>query len=535
MTTYDDFDADLATVIFEHDDDTVVVVIGSGPGGATVANELCQKGINVVMFEAGKRYKLSDFENDPLYMEDLWSWKDRRTTSGNHPLVSDWPDSPGVQVKAVGGCSVHWVGNAPRIHPHEFKALSTYGPIAGANLMDWPIDYEEMEPFYVPAEDRLGVSGSAGIPEMRPTNSTKMLRTAAKRFGYTRYNNGRVAVNQFPRDGRNGCDEIGFCMSGCKSGAKWSTLYTEIPRAEETGRLELRTEAMVLKVEHNDVGRVSGVVYADKDGAHHRQKARLVCIAGNSIETPRLLLNSESARFPDGLANSSGAVGKHHMMHVNAQVFGIFEQPVNFHRGRVGAGSIEDETVFDPSRGFAGGYYFHAMGGIALPGLAAILAPGGWGRGVAALVEDYTHMGGMFVLGEDLPQENNRITLHPTEKDHYGLPIPHINIDEHANDIAMKNHAYKQGRALLSTLGAKTILDAPMLPSSHNMGTSRMADNPRDGVVNRWGQSHDLANLFISDGSQFTTSGAANPTLTIVALAIRQAKYIAEAMRGNEL
>ena len=530
-----DQDRDVAAVTFDHDKE-IVVVVGSGPGGGTLANELCQNGIDVVLFDAGPRYDyLTDFENDPYLMDQLLSWRDQRRTTGDHPLVRDWPDLPGLQVKAVGGCSIHWVGNCPRLQAHEMKARSTYGEIAGANLMDWPIDFDDIEPYYERAEDRMGVAGSKGIPQMPPNNMSKLMRAAARRVGYTNFHNGRVAINQVPRGGRNACDEIGFCMSGCKSGAKWSTLYTEIPTAEATGHCEVRAKSMVLQVHHNEAGRVTGVLYADEQGAQHFQKARLVCLACNSIEGPRLLLNSASAKFPDGLANSSGLVGKHHMIHVNAQVFATFDKPVNFHRGRVGAGTIEDEIRFDPSRGFAGGYYFLATGGVGLPGLADWMAPKQWGRDVASLFEGYAHMACMYILGEDMPLEQNRITLHPTEKDRHGLPIPLVNMDESRNEIAMKSHAYKQGTALVEALNPNSVVEAPMGPASHNMGTNRMADDPRDGVVNRWGQSHDISNLFVSDGSQFTTSGAANPTLTIVALAIRQAEYIVERMRGNEI
>lgn len=528
-------DHDAPTVTFDHDDGSVVVVVGSGPGGGTLANELCQSGVDVVLFDAGPRYDLGDFENDQYHMDTLLSWRDQRRTTGNHPLVRDWPDLPGLQVKAVGGCSIHWVGNCPRIQAHEFKARSTYGEISGTELMDWPIDFEDIEPYYERAEDRMGVAGSKGIPHMRPTNMSKLMGAAAGRVGYTNFHTGRVAINQAPRNGRNACDEIGFCLSGCKSGAKWSTLYTEIPDAETTGHCELRSNSMVLKVQHNSGGKVTGVLYSDPKGVQHFQKARVVSLACNSIESPRLLLNSASNLFPDGLANSSGLVGKYHMIHVNGQIFATYGKPVNFHRGRVGAGTIEDEKRFDPSRGFVGGYYFLAMGGVALPGMHDLMAPNKWGREVSSFIEEYSHMAGIAIIGEDLPMEKNCITLHSDEKDQYGLPIPHVSLNEGLNEVAMKNHFYKQASALLDAVGSNRIVEAPMGPASHNMGTNRMADNPKDGVVNRWGQCHEIDNLFISDGSQFTTSGSANPTLTIVALAIRQAEHIIYKMRRNEI
>ncbi len=527
-------DDEVAAVTYDHDDDSVVVIVGSGPGGATLANELCQKGISVLMFDAGPRFKIAEFENNEQYMGDLLGWDDVRTTSGTHPLVKDWPTAPAIHVKAVGGCSIHWVGNCPRIKPHEFKTLSTYGAIDGADLADWPISFEDIEPYYVRAEDRMGVASTAGIDPMRSSNMTKVLFHAAKASGYTDYHTGRVAINQTPRDGRNACDEIGFCMSGCKSGAKWSTLYTEIPKAEETGRLEVRPNCMVLQIQHNEQGRATGVLYADKDGNQHVQKGRMVAVACNSIESPRLLLNSATSQFPDGLANSSGCVGKYHMIHTNAQTYATFEKPVNAHRGRTGAGSIEDEGRHDPSRGFAGGYVMLSMGGMGLYGLAAFMGCGDWGRDFTSFMEAYDSVVGVYMIGEDMPLASNRVTLNSDIKDQHGLPVPHCHFDEHPNNVQMKNHFYKQSSALWNSIGANRIYEAKMPPSTHNLGTNRMSDNPNDGVVNKWGQTHDIPNLFVSDGSQFTTGAGCNPTLTIVSLAIRQAEYVMDQLQKNE-
>ncbi len=338
-----------------------------------------------------------------------------------------------------------------------------------------------------------------------------------------------MAINSEPRDGRAACQQIGFCFQGCKSGAKWSTLYVEIPKGEATGKLEVRPDSQVLSIEHDAKGRVSGVVYADKDGNQHRQAARAVCVAGNSIESPRLLLNSASSKFPDGLANSSGQVGKNYMRHMTGSVYAVFDKPVNMHRGTTMAGIITDESKNDPSRGFVGGYEMETLS-LGLPFMAAFLNPGAWGREFASALDMYNHTAGMWLVGEDMPQESNAITLHPTEKDQYGLPVPNVHFDDHPNDVAMRNHAYRQGSALYEAVGASRTFPTPPYPSTHNLGTNRMSENARDGVVNKFGQTHDIANLFVSDGSQFTTGAAENPTLTIVALAIRQADYIADQM-----
>lgn len=361
-----------------------------------------------------------------------------------------------------------------------------------------------------------------------------MFEAGARKLGYKEVHTGRMAINSEPRDGRGACQQIGFCFQGCKSGAKWSTLYVDIPKGEKTGNLEVRPNSQALQIEHDDTGKVTGVVYADKDGNRQRQKARAVCVAGNSIESPRLLLNSASAKFPDGLANSSGQVGRNYMRHMTGSVYAIFEKPVRMWRGTTMAGIISDESGHDPARGFAGGYEMETLS-IGLPFMAAFLEPGAWGRDFAAMMDGYERMAGMWLVGEDMPQEKNAITLHPTEKDQHGLPVPNVHFDDHPNDVAMREHAYRQGAAVYEAVGAVKTHRTPPYPSTHNLGTNRMSENPRDGVVNRHGRSHDVKNLFVSDGSQFTTGAAENPTLTIVALAIRQADYIADSMSKGEI
>jgi choline dehydrogenase-like flavoprotein len=291
---------------------------------------------------------------------------------------------------------------------------------------------------------------------------------------------------------------------------------------------------MVVKINHDASGKVTGVVYADKDGKLQEQKARIVAVAGNSIESPRLLLNSNSSKFPDGLANSSGQVGKNYMRHTTGSVYAIFDKPVHMYRGTTMAGIVRDEARHDPSRGFVGGYELETLS-LGLPFMAAFLDPGAWGRSFTAAMDRYDHMAGMWIVGEDMPQEKNAITLHPTEKDKYGLAIPNVHFDDHPNDVAMRNHAYQQGSAVYDAVGAVRTFPTPPYPSTHNLGTNRMSEKPRDGVVNKWGQAHDVPNLFVSDGSQFTTGAAENPTLTIVSLAIRQADHIAERMKKGEL
>ncbi|WP_412506491.1 GMC family oxidoreductase [Roseovarius sp. SYSU LYC5161] len=518
---------------FDLNDDNVIVVIGTGAGGGVLSNELAQRGVSVVALEAGGRYLPQDYVNDEWESFGQLAWLDMRTTSGSWRVSNDFPNLPAWIVKAVGGTTTHWAGASLRFQDHEWKAKTNYGDVQGANLLDWPIDGAEMAPWYDKAEKKLGVTRTNGLKGLPGNNNFKVFEAGARAMGYKEVHTGRMAINSEEYDGRMACQQTGFCFQGCKWGAKWSSAYTDIPRGEATGNLEVREKAHVLRIEHGEDGRVNGVVYADADGNEVKQKARAVCVAGNSFESPRILLNSASSMYPDGLANSSGQVGRNYMRHMTGSVYATFEEPVRMWRGTTMAGIIQDEARHDPSRGFVGGYELETLS-LGLPFMAAFLDPGGWGREFTTALDSYENMAGMWIVGEDMPQETNRVTLNHDVKDQYGMPVADVHFDDHPNDIAMRNHAYEQGKAVYDAVGATRSFPTPPYPSTHNLGTNRMSENPRDGVVNKWGRTHDVDNLFVSDGSQFTTGAAENPTLTIVALAMRQAEHIAgELSRGN--
>ena len=519
---------------FEKTDDSVVVIIGSGAGGGTLANELCQKGVKVVVLEAGARQTTASFVNDEWKSFGQIAWLDPRTTSGTWRVAKDFAGLPAWICKTVGGTTTHWAGASLRLQDHEFRAKTFYGGIPGANLADWPLTLKELEPWYDKAEDKMGVTRTHGIPGLPGNNNFKVMHAGAKKLGYQEVHTGNMAINSVPRQGRGRCMQIGFCFQGCKSGAKWSTLYTEIPAAERTGNFELRPESHVTRIEHDDAGKATGVVYFDKDGKEQRQKARIVCVAGNSIETPRLLLLSSSNKFPDGLANSSGQVGRNYMRHMTGSVYAAFKQPVHMYRGTTMAGIIRDEARHDTKRGFAGGYELETLS-LGVPFMAAFLNPGGWGSEFTEYMDNYTHLAGMWLVGEDMPRETNRVTLNKDVKDKYGSAAPNVHFDDHDNDIAMRNHAFTQGEKVYQAAGAIKTFRTPPYPSTHNLGTCRMGASVKDSVCNSFGQTHDVANLFISDGSQFTTGGAENPTLTIVTLAIRQADQIAKMMSARSI
>jgi choline dehydrogenase-like flavoprotein len=522
------------TAPFELSDDSVVVIIGTGAGGGVLANELAQKGVSVVALEAGGRHLPEDFINDEWDSFGQLAWLDPRTTSGDWRVAKDFSGLPAWIVKSVGGTTQHWAGASLRFQDYEWKARTTYGDVEGANLLDWPIDPAEMDPWYTMAEDKLGVTRTGGRPGLPGNNNYKVFEAGAKKLGYKEVHTGRMAINSDNNRDRSMCQQTGFCFQGCKWGAKWSAGYVDIPEGEATGNLEVRSHSHVARILHNEAGKVTGVEYFDKDGNLQMQKARIVCVAGNSFESPRLLLNSASEMFPNGLANSSDQVGRNYMRHMTGSVYAVFDKPVKMWRGTTMAGIIQDESRHDPSRGFVGGYELETLS-LGLPFMAAFLDPGAWGREFTSALDQYENMAGMWIVGEDMPQADNRVTLNMEVKDQHGLPVANVHFDEHPNDVAMRSHAYRQGQAVYDAVGATRTFPTPPYPSTHNLGTNRMSEKPEDGVVNKWGQTHDIENLFVSDGSQFTTGAAENPTLTIVALAIRQADHIAREMSAGNI
>ena len=519
----------------EHDDTNTVVIIGSGAGGGTLAHELTRRGIKVVLLEAGARQSLASFSQVPGEAFAQLTWLEPRTQSGSTTVVEDYPTLPSWTAKTVGGTTVHWTGASLRARPWELRARTTYGAIDGASLIDWPLDHQELLPYYQKAEQRMLVTRRNGNPGLPASNHFKVFYYGAKRIGYKQVHTGYMAINTRPADARGMCIQQGFCVQGCKTGAKWSTLYTEIPRAEATGNLDLRPECRAVRIEHGDDGRVTGVVYRDSAGTEQRQKARVVCVACNAVETARLLLLSESSKYPHGLANASDQVGRHFCHHTGCFVWGVFDKPIDFWRGTTLAGVVLDETRHDPKRGFAGGYHLE-MAALDLPSIALAGFPQTlWGRDLGFVMDRYRCMAGIYVNGEDLPRSTNRITLNPDVKDQFGLPVANIHVDDHPNNDAMRRHGQQQSKALFEAAGAIKVLMSRQTPATHNMCAARMSRDPDDGVVNAHGQAHGISNLFVSDGSAMTTPSSANPTLTIVALALRQGNYIARQMNARAI
>src|SRR3989449_9045347 len=320
------------------------VMFGPGPGGGRLGKKRTRRGIKIVLLEAGKQQSTETFSQVPGEAFLQLTWLDARTQSGNWGVERDFPALPVWHCKTVGGSTVYWTASCPRLQPWELRAKTTYGEVGGASLIDWPISYQELERYYELAERRMGVTRRNGVPGLPASNNFKVMYAGAKKLGYKQVHTGHMAINSRAFDGRGACIQQGFCVQGCKMAAKWSTLYTEIPRAEATGNLDLRSESTATKIEHGADGRVNAVVYRDNQGKERRQKARLVCVAGNAIETARLLLLSASAKFPQGLGNSNGQVGRDYCHHITRFVWGIFDKPVFFWRGATLAGVVGDRS-----------------------------------------------------------------------------------------------------------------------------------------------------------------------------------------------
>ncbi len=517
----------------EHDD-PVVVIVGSGAGGGTMAHELTAKGVKCVVLEAGPYLTQDAWVNNEWQAFTQMAWLDMRTTSGGWRIPQDFPNLPTWIVKAVGGTTTHWAGATPRFLEHEFRASSTYGDVEGANLVDWPIGLKDLAAYYDRAERALGSTHRHGRPPLPANNNYTVLANGAGRAGYRHYATGPYATNAEPYDDRPASIQDGFNFQGDKQGSKWSTLVREIPRALATGHLDLRPNCQAVRIAHDDAGNVDAVEYLDGQGALHRQSARVVCVAGNSIETPRLLLMSDSSAHPHGLANSSDQVGRNYMRHLTGSAYARFDKPVRMYRGETMAGLVADEAKHDPSRGFVGGFYLETLA-LGPAFLASFLEPGSWGREFTSWMDAYANIAGSWIVGEDMPQASNRVTLNHDVQDQHGLPVPHVHYSDHANDVAMRTYAYSAADRIYNAVGAQAVHHTPPYPSSHNLGTCRMSTDPAEGVLDAWGRAHDVPNLFVSDGSVMTTGAAANPTLTIVALAMRQADHIHDQLKAGNL
>lgn len=533
------------------------VIVGSGAAGGIIAKELSTSGFTVVVLEQGPRVTEQQFDHDEFgtFM---------RNKLANDPALQPQtfratPDVPAKEQQAliygrlVGGSNAHFTANVWRLRPIDFNESSRLGTVSGANFVDWPIGYDDLEPYYTKVDWEMGVSGVPGpfdpprskpypMPPLPVKSSGVLMDRAAQKLGW-HSQPASMAINSQYYNGRPACQHCGFCLFFmCEYRSKSTSMVTMLPVAEATGKCEVRPNSYVAKVEMGADGKARGVSYFDAQKRLQLQRAKAVVLCANGGETPRLLLNSHTTRFPNGLANNSGYVGKHLMFNTYYGVNAQFDQPLNEHKSVQNTRILLDFYESDPKRGYYGGGGIDARFGkypitFALGGLP----PGSptWGEGYArALAQQYTHSMFFGCHGTSLPVEANSVALDPTLKDAWGLPAMRVTYQDHPDDL--KNAAYLVDKAtqLAEAAGASKHWPEPIAPqtnSVHLLGTCRMGNDPKTSVVDRFNRTHDVKNLFICDGSSLVTSTRGQPTMTIMALAFRAGENLANFARRGEI
>ncbi|MCC6317996.1 MAG: GMC family oxidoreductase [Gemmatimonadaceae bacterium] len=531
------------------------VIVGSGAAGGIMAKELSTRGHTVVVLEQGPRIHPSQFHHDE------YAYFFRNEINTRQPIT--WRQTPTEVAKPggilwyaqmVGGSSVHFTANFWRFRPVDFNERSRLGAIPGASLVDWPITYQDLEPYYTKVDWEIGVSGAPGpndpprsrpypVPPLPVKSSGVLFERGARKLGFHPYPAPMAILSQ-PHNGRAACQNCGFCEGfGCEYGAKSSTLASMIPMAERTGKCEIRARAYVRQVEVDARGRATGVVYFDENRREQRQRAKAVILCANGAETPRLLLMSASNRFPNGLANSSGMVGKHLMFNGASLAPGIYEHPLNEYKGVQVTRIAHDWYDSDPKRGFYGGGGIDARGDINLPIFFALNGgkPGvrNWGAEHKRFLEHgFSRQMVIFGHTTSLPVESNSVSLDPTLKDDWGLPAIRFTYRDHDDDLKMMKYLQDRAMEIHQAAGATQSWRLPVevqTGTAHLLGTCRMGNDPRTSVIDKFHRTHDVKNLFLCDGSSLVTSGRGQPTMTIMALAFRAGERIAEFAKRGEI
>lgn len=542
---------------FSPSDTVDFVIVGSGAAGGIIAKELSTAGFRVVVLEQGPRLTEAQFDHDEFgtFMQSKLANNPATQPQTFRATPSDKAQKSLALIygRLVGGSNAHFTANFWRLRPSDFNEASVLGGVPGTGLADWPLTYEELEPYYTKAEWEMGVSGEPGpfdpprsrpypMPSLPVKSSGVLLEKGARALGLHPQPT-PMAINSQFYNGRPACQHCGFCLFFmCEFRSKSSSMVTMLPVAEATGRCEIRPGSYVARVETDRAGRATGVAYFDAQKRLQLQRAKAVVLCANGAETPRLLLNSTSSRFPHGLANASGLVGKYLMFNTYFGVNAQFEHPLNEFKSVQNTRMVHDFYATDPKRGFYGGGGIDARFGkypitFALGGLP----PGSptWGEGYArALGEHFSRTMFFGAHGTSLPLEANSVSIDPTLKDAWGLPCIRVTYKDHPDDL--KNAEFLTARAteIAQAAGALRSWPEPVAPqtnSVHLLGTCRMGNDPRTSVVDRFNRSHEVRNLFICDGSSLVTSSRGQPTETICALAFRAGDHIGRFAKQGEI
>jgi choline dehydrogenase-like flavoprotein len=516
---------------FRDTDEIDFAIVGVGAAGGVLLQRLARAGFSVAGFEAGPFWDTErDWVSDEAGSHRLY-WNDLRITGGEHPLALGNNNCG----KGVGGGSVHWAAFTPRFHPSDFEVYTQDG--VG---VDWPISYSEIEPYYELLEREIPVAGPAWFPWGKPHGHPygphpvggvgDTLIKGCTALGIPACAGGPVAILSASHGDRPHCIYRGFCIQGCKVGAKASTLVTHVPDALDSGA-EIRDNCMVARITLDSAGRADGVVYFDRDGCERHQRVRAVLVCGYAIETPRLLLNSACPDHENGLANSSGTLGRYLMAQAGNVILGRFDSLVRMYKAPPAHALTEHFYETDRRRDFARGFAVQTVGPLPIAFAKQMMAARGlWGWGLRREMMDYNHWSALGLLGEILPWEDNRIELadgrdgRHEARDRFGLPVAQVTFSLHDNDRKLIEFGQKKVMEIMSAGGAKEVVQESRY--AHLVGAARMSRTPETGVCDKFGRTWDVDNLFIMDGSVMPTQGSANPGLTIQALAARTADYL---------
>ena len=535
-----------------------VCIVGSGAAGGMAAKELTEKGLRVIVLEAGNWVSPQSFRTHvwPFELPFRGRWGSHGTNdySGflfvKDPVVCPAEPIDYALLPAVGGKSLLWAAHSWRFAERDFQNRG-----AGD---DWPFDYQELEPYYDHAELFMGVSGSreglASVPD------GKFLKPLTLRCGEQLVKEGaaralgpdyrvfpvRKAINTEPHGGRPPCHYCGYCMRGCDVDAKYTSANSAIPAAQRTGRLTLVTGAIVREIELDSRGeRCRSAVFIDRNTrAEHRVCARVFALACGGVEDVRILLMSKSPRFPQGLANSSGYVGRNLLSEHGTGCLGYLERlaggKVLNEDGTGQHGEIQNVYYEKPSKDFARGYMFDiASGATQMPGYAAHV-PGYGGKYREAVRHIFPALVAIGTHGEMLANEKSYVDLDPVARDAFGLPKARMHLEWGENELAMLKDMQRMCVAVLEAGGGKLLRgfgsrEKPWFDGENLVGTVRMGDDSRRSVLNARNQAHDVKNLWVLDGASFTSFCEKNPTLTVIAVAMRAAHHLAEALRSSEV